>query len=107
MSSAQVATATTTSACTRSSGGRERQASQSATQVAAPRTSWRPAPTCVSTASSTARKPRMAAARLTSALELERVPRGHRRELEQGAAASRLGVAEVGQLLVPRDLEQA
>ena len=45
--------------------------------------------------------------RAASTAELELVPGRHGRELEQGAAAARLGVAEVAALLVPRDLEQA
>ena len=45
--------------------------------------------------------------RCGSTPELELVPGGHGRELEQRAVAARIAVAEVGALLVPRDLEQA
>ena len=39
--------------------------------------------------------------------ELQLVPARHGRELEQGAAAVRVAVAEVGRLVVPGDLQQA
>ena len=45
--------------------------------------------------------------RSSVATELERVPGGRRGELEECAAAVRLGVGVLGALLVPRDLEQA
>src|SRR5581483_11086073 len=38
---------------------------------------------------------------------LELVPRGHGGELEQGAPAARVAVAEVGAVVVPGHLEQA
>jgi len=44
---------------------------------------------------------------LASPPELKLVPRRHRRQLEQRAAAARLRVAEVAVLLVPCDLEQS
>src|SRR5919204_1787022 len=37
--------------------------------------------------------------------ELHLVPRRHRRELEERAVTARIAVAEVGPLVVPRDLE--
>jgi hypothetical protein len=42
----------------------------------------------------------------SSAPELERVPRGYGRELEERTAAAGVAVGEVGGVIVPRDLEQ-
>src|SRR5439155_653843 len=44
--------------------------------------------------------------RQASPLVLQLVPRRHRCQLEQGAAAARIAVAEVGAIVVPGDLEE-
>ena len=49
---------------------------------------------------------RLLRSRAGLAAELELVPRGHGRELEQGPLAARVAVAELGDVVVPLDLEQ-